>query len=231
MAAFQGAVDLGCRYLELDVGVSADGEVVVHHDATLDRTTSHSGKIANRTLDELRVVDAGYRFGEHEGFPYRGTGLKIPTLEEVLLTWPDVHVNIDLKASGSEWPVAELVTRLDRRHQVLIGSFHDLRTARFRRITGGRIATSVGPAHAVAMWLASRLDRHISHPAQAFQMPYDYRGFAIDERFVAAVHASGAQLHVWTVNDPADMRAMLDLGVDGIITDRLDLLNEVLAER
>lgn len=230
MVAFQGAVDLGYRYLELDVRVTSDAVVVVHHDATLDRTTSHSGKIADLSLEEIHGADAGHHFGEEDGFPHRSSGVIVPTLEEVLLTWPDVHVNIDLKAPRSEWPVADLITRLGRQDQVMIGSFNDRRVARFRRITEGRIATSVGPGHAMAMWAASRLGRHSAHPAQAFQMPHNYRAFPIDERFVDAVHDSGAHLHVWTVNEPDDMRAMLQLGVDGIVTDRPDLLNEVVAE-
>lgn len=228
MLAFQGAVDLGYRYLELDVRVSADGVVVVHHDATLERTTDGHGRIVDRTLEELRQFDAAHHFDADSGYPHRAMGHQIPTLEEVLTTFPDVHVNIDLKAPGSEWPVAECITRLRRLDSVLIGSFNDLRIARFRRITKGRVATSVGPAAAVRMWTASRAGRHVSHKAQAFQMPYAQRGFAIDQRFLDAVHASGAQLHVWTVNDASDMRRMLDLGVDGIVTDRPDTLNEVL---
>lgn len=228
MLAFQGAVDLGYRYLELDVRVSADGVVVVHHDANLERTTSGSGRLVDRTLEELRRLDAAHTFGADSAYPHRGMGEQIPTLEEVLLTFPDVHVNIDLKAPGSEWPVAECVTRLRRLDSVLIGSFYDGRIARFRRITKGRVATSVGPATALRMWTASRAGRHIAHKAQAFQMPYAQPGFPIDRRFRDAVRASGAQLHVWTVNEAADMRRMLALGVDGIITDRLDTLNDVL---
>ncbi len=228
MRAFQGAVDLGYRYLELDVRVTADDIVVVHHDATLERTTSGKGRLVDRTLEELRELDAAHDFGADSGFPLRGTGHRVPTLEEVLMTFPDVHLNIDLKAPGSEWPVAECITRLRRHDSVLIGSFHDARIARFRRITRGRVATSVGPTTAVRMWSASRVGRHVAHRAQAFQMPYAQRGFPMDRRFVDAVHASGAQLHVWTVNDAADMTRMLDLGVDGIVTDRPDILNDVL---
>lgn len=231
MVAFQGAVDLGYRYLELDVRVTADGVVVVHHDATMERTTDRVGAIAALEFDDVRRADAGYRFGDDTGYPHRGKGLVVPTLEEVFLTWPDVHVNIDLKAPRAEWAVADVIARTGRHDQVMIGSFHDARVARFRRVTGGRVATSVGPARALTMWTSSRLRRPARHRAQAFQMPFDYRGFPIDRRFIDAVHASGAQIHVWTVNEPSDMRRMLDLGVDGIVTDRPDLLNEVLADR
>lgn len=228
MRAFQGAVDLGYRYLELDVRVSADGVVVVHHDATLDRTTNGRGLLIDHTLEDLRGLDAAHNFGAEAGFPYRDKGESIPTLDEVLTTFPDVHVNIDLKSPGSEWPVAESITRLRRAESVLIGSFNDGRIARFRRITKGRVATSVGPATALRMWSASRVGRHIAHRAQAFQMPYAQRGFRMDRRFVDAVHASGVQLHVWTINSAVDMERMLALGVDGIVTDRPDVLNDVL---
>lgn len=228
MRAFQGAVDLGYRYLELDVRVTADGVVVVHHDATLERTTDGRGRLADRTLADLRELDAAHNFGPEAGFPHRGESERIPTLEEVLTTFPDVHVNIDLKAPGSEWPVAECIARLRRVDSVLIGSFHDARITRFRRITKGRVATSVGTATALRMWSASRVGRHITHRAQAFQMPYAQRGFPMDRRFVDAVHASGAQLHAWTVDEASDMARMLALGVDGIVTDRPDVLNDVL---
>jgi glycerophosphoryl diester phosphodiesterase len=228
MLAFQGAVDLGYRYLELDVRVTADDVVVVHHDATLDRTTSGAGPLRNRTLAELLELDAAHHFQPDARYPLRGSGERIPTLEQVLTTWPEVHVNIDLKAPGSEWPVAEVITRLGRQDSVMIGSFSDRRVGRFRRITRGRVATSVGPTLAMRMWSASRLGRHVTHRAEAFQMPYAQRGFPIDRRFVDAVHASRAHVHVWTVNDADNMRRMLGLGVDGIITDRPDLLNEVL---
>lgn len=228
MLAFQGAVDLGYRYLELDVRLTSDGVVVVHHDATLDRTTSGSGPLKDRSYADLLGLDAAHHFGEEHSYPHRGSGERIPTLEQVLTTWPDVHVNIDLKEPGTEWPVAEVITRLRKRDSVLIASFNDRRIARFRRITRGGVATSVGPAVAAQMWSASRFGRHVTHRAAAFQMPYAQRGFAIDERFVAAIHATGAHLHVWTVNDADDMRRMLALGVDGIVTDRPDVLNEVL---
>ena len=230
MVAFQGAIDLGYQYLELDVRVTADDVVVVHHDATLERTTSRGGEIAGLTYAEIVEADAGHHFGAGQGFPYRGRGVTVPTLEEVFLAWPDAHLNIDLKSAKSEWAVADILTRLEKKDQVMIGSFAGSRLARFRRITRGRVATSVGPAHAAAMWVASRLRRVARHPAQAFQMPYDYRAFPIDRLFVDAVHESGAHFHVWTVDEPHDMRRMLDLGVDGIVTDRPDLLNEVLAD-
>lgn len=232
MHAFAEAVDgLGYRYVELDVQLTKDRRVVVFHDPTLERTTNGAGRVADWTLDDLQLLDAGYRL-EHEGdHPFRGRGIHIPTLEELYRTWPDLHLNIDLKASGSEWPVAEVVRAVDGEDRTLVASFHDGRIARFRRITRGAVATSAGPRMIMAMLAASRVGRAYATGVQAFQLPYDYRSLPIGARLVDAVHRAGCQIHLWTVNDPADMHRYLALGVDGIVTDRPDLLNEVIAER
>lgn len=229
MVAFQGAVDLGYRYIETDVRMSQDRQVVVFHDRDLERLTNGRGRVVDHTLEELRDLDAGYNFDATAGFPHRGSGLAIPTLEEVLTTWPDVHFNVDLKASGTESAVADLVAKLDRHDSVLIASFVDRRVAKFRRITGGRVATSAGPAAAAAVWAASRLGRSRRLAPVAYQVPFDSRALRLDHRFVAAAHAVGAQVHAWTVNDAGDMKRLLAMGVDGIVTDRPDVLNDVVA--
>lgn len=229
MFAFERAIDdLGYRYVETDIRVTADRKVVVFHDATLERVTNGRGNVADWLLEDLVHLDAGYWFGEDDGFPHRGAGIGIPTLEELFLAWPDVHVNIDLKAPGSEWAVAEVIRACDREDRVLIGSFNDRRIARFRRITRGRVATSAGPSASAAMYAASRLGRTVHRPVQAYQLPYRYRGLGVDRRLVDAVHEAGADLHLWTVNEREDMERFIGLGVDGIVTDRPDVLNEVL---
>jgi len=231
MYAFAGAVeDLGYRYLEIDVRLTRDRVVVVRHDATLERTTNGTGPVAEWEWADLRRLDAAYWFGEEDGFPLRGEGIGVPTLEEVLRTFPDVNVNVDLKAPGAAWAVAEVLRSCEAEDRVLIGSFHDARIARFRRITGGRVAVSAGPRTVALLYGMSRLGRTIRRPVQAYQLPFDRRGLRIDRRLLTAVHAAGAQLHLWTVNDPTTMRDLLDLGVDGIVTDRPDLLNQVLRE-
>jgi glycerophosphoryl diester phosphodiesterase len=231
MEAFQGAVDLGYRYLETDVRLTRDGVVVVFHDATLDRLTNGTGRVADWRFDELSQLDAAFTYQPSGDFPYRGEGIGIPALEDVLATWPDVHFNIDLKATGTPEAVAEIVERLDRRPSVLIASFSDRRIARFTRLTGGQVATSAGSAASVAMWVASRLGRSPRVGATAYQVPFDQRGMPIDRRFIDGAHATGAQVHTWTVDDAADMHRLLDLGVDGIVTDRPDVLNDVVAAR
>lgn len=232
MVAFRRVVeDLGYRYLEIDVRATADGIPVVIHDATLERTTNGVGAVADWAWEDLRRLDAGYRYGAEEDFPWRDRGARVPSLDEVYRELPDVHLNIDLKAPGIEWLVADVVYRNRAEDRTLVGSFVDRRISRFRRITRGRVATTAGPGTVAAMYLASRLGRTVRRPVEAYQLPYDHPVLRIDRWLVDAVHAAGAQLHLWTVNDPRDMARYLDLGVDGIVTDRPDLLNEVLEER
>lgn len=229
VVAFQGAVDLSYRYIETDVRVSRDGVAMVFHDVTLDRTTNGSGPIAEWYAGDLAALDAGHHHDASGDFPYRGHGLGIPTLEQVLVDFPDIRFNLDLKANAAVGAVAALVTRLGREDTVLVGAFSDLRIRRFRTLTGGRVATSAGPAAASAMWSASRARRAASRGVAAFQVPQSVSGRGVvDAKFVAACHSIDAHVHVWTVNDPDDMRALLALGVDGIVTDRPDLLNDVV---
>lgn len=229
--AFQAAVDLGYRYIETDVRLTKDGHVVVFHDATLERTTNGRGKVADWCLDELRDLDAAHKFSPNDDYPLRGKGVAIATLEEVFVEFPDVHFNLDLKAAGMEWAVADVIRHTNRAHGALVGSFVGHRAAKFRRITSGAVATAAGPAETLAMWTASRAGRHITRPVAAYQLPFDYRSLPIDAKLIAAIHAAGAQVHFWTVNDPGDMERLLELGADGIVTDRPDILNDVVARR
>jgi glycerophosphoryl diester phosphodiesterase len=226
--AFQGALDLGLRYIETDVQVTADGVVVVFHDSTLERTTNGVGRVDAWAWEDLRHLDAAWSYGAEQGFPRRGTGVGISRLDDVLTTWPEAHFNIDLKSPGSEWPVAEVIRRTGRQESVLIASFSDARIARFRRITKGVVATSAGPAVAGRALVASRLGRPAPAGPVAYQLPHDRRGVPVTARLIDSVHAAGAQVHVWTVNEVGAMRRLLEAGVDGIVTDRPDLLNGVL---
>jgi len=229
--AFQGAVDLGYIYIETDVRITSDGVVVVFHDATLERTTNGAGPVDRWDFVDLQRLDAAYWFDEATDYPRRGTGVRVRSLDEVFQTWPDAHFNIDLKGPNLEWAVADVIKRRGMEGKSMIGSFVDHRIARFRRITRSSIATSAGPSNVLAMVAASRLGRTVRRPVQAYQLPYDYRAVPIDRKLVDSIHAAGAQLHTWTVNEAADMHRLLDLGVDGIVSDRPDILNEVIQER
>ena len=224
MTAFQGAVDLGYRYLETDVHASRDRRVIVFHDDRLERLTDGRGKVWEHDWDQLRRLDAAHHFGEADGCPLRGTGIGIPLLEEVLTAFPQALLNIDLKQASIARLLADEVRRLGAGDRVLIGSFHDRRIRRFRTATGGKVATSAGPREVAFALAAAALGRGAPGAADALQIP---RRLA-RRRLVESAHRSGKQVHVWTVNDSAEMRLLLALGVDGIVTDRPDLLNEVV---
>jgi glycerophosphoryl diester phosphodiesterase len=225
MVAFQGAVDLGYRYIETDVHVTRDGRVVIFHDDTLERLTNGEGAFTDLDWDDLRKLDAAHWFDADSGYPLRGTGIGMPLLEEAVTTFPDQMFNIDLKQPGIAGAVAAEVSRLGLEERVMIGSFHDRRIRAFRRAAPG-VGTSAGPAE-VARSLARRPQQGIG--ADAYQVPE--RGARIrlvTPRFIRRAHAAGKHVHVWTINEADDMRRLLDLGVDGVVTDRPDVLNEVL---
>lgn len=232
MEAFSGAVDLGCRHLETDLHITADGQLVCIHDPTVDRTTDGSGEVASHTLEELAQLDAGFRHAGPEGYRYRGQGIRIPTLEEVATAFPGAALVLDLKVDGMEQPLARLLDRLDLYGRVIVGGFDDARIEALHRETEGRVAISTGPTLSRLWVIASRVGRGGGGEAQALQVPTRIRGVqVVDRRLVESAHAHGLQVHVWTVNDIEEMGGLLDIGVDGIITDRPDLLKDLLIER
>lgn len=232
MEAFSGAVSLGYRHLETDLHLTADDVLVCFHDHTLDRTTDGSGPVSELTLDQLSGLDAGYRHVGRDGYSFRGLGIRVPTLEEALLAFPRVSFVVDLKTDNLVEPLRELIERLDLHDRLIVGSFSDRRLEEFRLASGGLVATSTGATSSRSWLLASRVGRGVGGDAAALQLPRRSRGLrVVDRRLVGAAHRRGLQVHVWTVNDPAEMRELLDMGVDGIITDRPDLLKQVLQER
>lgn len=230
--SFQGAYDLGYRHFETDLHVTADGAVVCFHDPTVERTTEGTGSVEELTLAQLQELDPGFRHVTPEGFLFRQAGSRVPTVEWLLTTYPDVSVVLDLKSAGVARPLAAIIDDLGAHERVIVGSFSEARLAEFRQVSGGRVATSTGPALARRWLLASRVGRAARGEAAALQVPARARGLrVVDRRLVAAAHSAGLQVHVWTVNEPAEMIWLLDVGVDGVITDRPDLLKEVLIER
>jgi glycerophosphoryl diester phosphodiesterase len=222
LPAFQACVDLGYRYLETDVQITADGTLVAFHDATLERVTDRTGRVDAMNWSELSQA----RIGGRE---------PIMRLEDLLGAWPDVKFNLDIKAAGVLAPLVRLVTRMGVADRICLGSFSDARIAAARRLFGPTVCTSLGPRGVAALRLSSYSPRAaglVRIQAGCAQVPLQLGGRAlVDERFMAAAHARGLQVHVWTVDDPEEARAMLDLGVDGIMTDRPAMLREVLEER
>ena len=232
MTAFQGAVDLGYRYLETDIRASKDGHLMVFHDATLERTTDRTGKVKLLTRAELELLDAGYRFQRDDDHVYRGKGIGIPTLDELALTYPDAVFSIDMKENGLESTLAETIKRLDLWDRVIIGSFSGGRVKRFRTLVERPVATAAGPLEMARFLANTRAGRPTKLVSDSMQVPVKYgRITVVDRNTVVAAHAAFQKVIVWTVNDGSEMRALLDIGVDGIITDRPDVLRYVMEER
>ena len=231
MVAFEGAVALGFEWLETDLHMTADGVLVCVHDPTLDRTTDSTGPVSAITTDRLATIDAGYHHGPRDDHPYRGRGARIPRLEEVVTAYPDVRMIVDLKTDGLVDELWRLVERHDLHDRIVVGSFSDRRLAAFRRRSGGSVATSTGPGRSLAAY-AGALAGRAPRLADAVQFPVSVGPLRpLSARTVASFHRAGYQAHVWTVNDADAMRRFYDLGVDAVITDRPDILREVLTER
>ena len=233
-AAFERAVALGYDWLETDVHVTVDGVVVAFHDDRLGRVTDRIGSIAHLTYAQVCEADAGYWFTLDGGatYPYRYRGLTVPALHDVLVRWPDVHVNIDAKADRTVVPLMGLLRRLNAASRVCLASFSDRRLARMRRLAAGPVPTSMGRLAVTGAFLASRAGRMPQLSATRIQIPIHAGAVRLlDERFVAAAHTAGLAVDVWTINTEHDMRAVMDLGVDGIMSDKLELLKRVMVER
>lgn len=229
LVAFSAAVQVGARHIETDVRVTADGVVHCIHDASVDRTTDASGPFSHYTSREIAALDAGFGHGTPEGYPFRSAGVRIPTFEELATSFPDIHVVVDLKEDAVVEPMADLVRRLDIGKRLIVGSFSDARLARFRDLTDGAVPTSVGSTRARSWLLASRVGQGLSGPGSALQLPLQRRGVrVVDRKLVDAAHGRGLQVHVWTINDPNQMQRLIEIGVDGIVTDRIDLLLGIL---
>jgi glycerophosphoryl diester phosphodiesterase len=238
LEAFRSAVEEGAGGLELDVHMTRDGEIVVIHDATVDRTTDGSGAVAGMTLDELRNLDAGYRFSPGGGstYPYRGRGLRIPTLAEIYGEFPATCVNVDIKEPqpGAEEAVLRVIRNTGAEERSLVVSDDHAVVRRFRRVSAGQISTGASRLEITVFYVLSRLGlQRLVHPAyDALQVPVDHRGISlVTPRFVGAAHSRGVRVDVWTINDPGEMRRLLDLGVDVIMTDRPETLADLLEER
>ncbi|GAB2629351.1 glycerophosphodiester phosphodiesterase [Streptomyces capparidis] len=228
LAAFANAVRLGYRYLETDVHATSDGVPVAFHDPTLDRVTDRAGAIRELPWSEVRRA----RIGGSE---------PVPRIEEVIDAFPEARINIDVKAPEAVAPLVEALRRTGAWERVCVGSFSEARIAAVRGLCGPRLATSLGPRGVLALRLRSLagrvpLDRLLGSAlrrgAVCAQVPEHSSGVRlVDRAFLRAAHTRGLQVHVWTVNDPARMRRLLDLGVDGLITDNVEGLRAVLTER
>jgi glycerophosphoryl diester phosphodiesterase len=215
MEAFEYAVNLGYRYLETDVQVTADGVLVAFHDDDLRRTTGRAGKISELAWSEVskELVD--------------GTG-HIPRLEDLLGAWPDARINIDCKSNRAVDPLVASLRRTNSLSRVCVAAFSDLRLRRLRKALGPELCSSLGPIELGLLRFG--LLRH--PPGLAAQVPVKQGPLTVVNRaFVERSHRVGLQVHVWTIDDATEVHRLLDLGVDGIMTDRPVILREVLEAR
>jgi glycerophosphoryl diester phosphodiesterase len=221
MAAFQNAVDLGFRFVETDVHGTADGVAVALHDGSLDRTTDAKGEVAQLNWATVKRAKIG--------------GVEpVPLLEEVLGTWPQLRVNIDVKAESGIGPVVEAIERTGAHDRVCLTSFSTARReAAVARLTRP-VATSVGTSEAAAFWWRAGLGLNLADAlgkVDGLQIPWKVGGVRVlGDKHVVGAHAHGKAVHVWTVNEAQDMRVLIDMGVDGIVSDRADVLKDVLLE-
>lgn len=217
---FRRAVELGYRYMETDVHATADGKLVAFHDDTLDRVTDGAGRIGDLPWADVRRA----RVAGHE---------PVPLFEELLETFPEVRWNVDVKAEPALRPLLDLIERRNAWDRICVGSFSEARVLRAQRLAGPRLASSLGTRGVLGLRLRSwGLPASVRRSAVAVQVPEAQSGIpVVDHRFVRAAHARGLQVHVWTINEREQIHRLLDTGVDGIMTDHIDTLREVMQDR
>ncbi len=239
MSAFDHAVELGVDVLEMDIHSTSDGVLVTIHDATVDRTTDGTGRVNDMTFAELQQLDAGYNWptlaeeSHRSDRPYRGQGIRIASLEAVFESHPDMPMNIEIKQQEPSIvvPFCELLQKYGRTgpERVLVASFHQDVIEEFRAECPD-VPTSVVQNEVIEFYVLNLLGLHRlwTPPAAAFQVPQSFSGLAVTTpRFVENLQAHGVLVHPWTINDQNDMEILLEMGVDGMITDYPDKLLEL----
>jgi glycerophosphoryl diester phosphodiesterase len=218
LPAFASAVAMGYRYLETDVHLTADGTLVAFHDDRLDRVTDGCGAIADLPWAEVRQARVDGRE-------------PIPTLDDLFEAFPGARLNIDPKHDRAVDPLAHAVRRHRATDRVCVASFSDDRLRRLRAALGG-LCTALGPRQVARLRLGGPLGMARDFAGQAAQVPPTVGGVPlVTARFVARAHGAGLQVHVWTIDDPVEMHRLLDLDVDGLMTDRPAVLKQVLEDR
>lgn len=236
LASFDMAVKAGADILEMDVHATSDGHIVVMHDPMTERTTDGAGPVSALTLAELKRLDAGWRFSPDGGktSPYRGKGVKAPTLREVAERFPHVPFNIEVKQDEPriERAVFELLKKLGHAEITLLAAEKDVIVEQIRSLDSG-LPTSFCSTEALEF--LQRLNQNdwenYVPPGNALQIPERYHDIPVlTEGLLASAHRFGVEVHVWTVNEEADMRRLLEMGVDGIFTDYPERLAKVVRE-
>lgn len=236
MLYLEGIAELGVDVLEMDLHMTQDGVVVLIHDDTVDRTTDGSGRVSDLSLEELQALEVGVNWTQDEGqtYPYRGEGLRVPTLEAVFQHFPDYHMITEIKQASPSMaePLCALIREYGMEERVIVPSFSQEAIETFRAACP-EVATAAGSdeVRTFVFLNFAFISGTVTPDYHAFQVPVESGGIPVVTRsFVGAAHRRNVQVHVWTINDPDEMRRLLDMGVDGIMTDRPDLLLEIVGE-
>jgi glycerophosphoryl diester phosphodiesterase len=236
MASFKKAVEVGADFLEMDVHSTSDGHIVVMHDPLVDRTTDGVGPVAKMTLAELQKLDAGYRFTPDEGatFQYRGRGIIVPTLREVVESFPGVPLNIEVKENetANETAVADLLKELGHVEITILAAEKEPMMLRLRAAAPG-FATNFCDSEALEFIQRTNSGdwEGYTPPGTSLQIPEEFSGIPIlTPELIDAAHGMDIEIHIWTVNEEADMRRLLEMGVDGIMTDHPEILVDVVRD-
>jgi glycerophosphoryl diester phosphodiesterase len=239
MYAYEKAVELGADVLEMDAHITKDGEIVLMHDEKVDRTTDGSGLIEDLTLAELKQLDAAYQWSNDGGktFPFRGRGIQVPTLRELFEKFPDMRYVIEIKLTKNpiDMPLCNLIREKNMQEKVVIASFHDEAMAMFRTICP-EVATSASRGEVTKFVILGKvfLSGWVSPNYQALQVPWEKsesKGIQVmTARFIRESHAKNLHVEPWTVDDPELMKQYIQWGVDGIMTDKPDVMIDVLKE-
>lgn len=237
LEAFRRSYELGVDVLELDIHATKDGEIVVIHDSKVDRTTDGKGLIAEMNFVDLRKLDAGFNWTKDGGktFPFRGQGIKIPTLREVFEEFPDTVINIEPKydTPSPVKPLCDLITEFKRSDKVIVGAFNDGVLEDFRQ-NCKNVATSASPSEAsgfLARYKVSLIDNY-TPKMQVLQIPQSIGSFQIvTSDYVKAAHERNVKVEVWTINKKEEMKRLIEMGVDGIMTNYPDRLLDLLSDK
>ena len=234
MPFLEGIADIGVDMLEMDINMTRDGRIILMHDTTVDRTTDGNGRIPDLTLEEIQALEVGVNWTQDDGqtYPYVGQGLRVPTLEEVFERFPDYPMVIEIKQSDPPMvePFCNLIRQHNMQEKVIVASFNDDTIQAFRALCS-EVATAPGGDEVRNYVLLNFifLSPILSPNYEAFQVPTASGGITvIRQPFINAAHRRNLQVQVWTINDPTEMDRLIDLGVDGIMTDRPDILLERL---
>lgn len=239
VASLEWAVADGADIVELDVHATREGEIVVIHDETVDRTTDGGGAVKGMSLAELKRLDAGFRFRNDDGdYPFRGRGVTIPTLPEILHRLRDIKAIVEIKQSAPQIVdrVVDAIRRAGKENDVLLATERDDVMRDIRAALGPNAPMATGFCHGeVAVfidWLAHGAPAGYRPPGAAFQVPPAFAGVElVTPASIHGAHALGLELYVWTINDPAEIKLLLDLGVDGIISDHPARVGALAARR